>query len=69
MVLNFTDLGGGSGTVLVMLPYSGVAIGDGLKLTAGCDHVIQTCRTKFANEVNYGGFPWIPTRNPFDSGI
>ena len=69
MVLNFTDLGGGSGTVLVMLPYSGVAIGDALKLTAGCDHVIQTCRTKFANEVNYGGFPWIPTRNPFDSGI
>lgn len=69
MVLTFTDGGGGSGTITVMLPFSGVAIGDTLELTAGCDHVIGTCRTKFSNEVNYGGFPWIPTRNPFDAGI
>lgn len=69
MAQSFTDGGGGSGTVLVMLPFSDLAIGDALELTAGCDHVITTCRTKFANEINYGGFPWIPTRNPFDTGV
>jgi len=69
MVLTYVDNGGNSGSATVMLPFSGVSIGDSLRLTAGCDHVITTCRTKFANEINYGGFPWIPTRNPFDSGI
>lgn len=69
MVLTYTDLGGNSGQALILLPFFDVAIGDVLKLTAGCDHVISTCRLKFANEVNFGGFPWVPTRNPFDTGI
>jgi uncharacterized phage protein (TIGR02218 family) len=69
MVLAFTDLGGDSGTVKVLFPMSDLAIGNALEITAGCDHVITTCRTKFSNEVNYGGFPWIPTRNPFNTGI
>jgi uncharacterized phage protein (TIGR02218 family) len=31
----------------------------------GCDHTLATCRDKFNNHVNFGGFPWIPGRNPF----
>lgn len=30
----------------------------------GCDRTMTTCRDKFANLDNYGGFPWIPGRNP-----
>lgn len=31
----------------------------------GCDHRIATCATKFNNEENYGGQPYIPGNNPF----
>jgi uncharacterized phage protein (TIGR02218 family) len=35
-------------------------------LYPGCDHLKETCNTKFGNLDNFGGFPYIPTRNPFD---
>ena len=31
----------------------------------GCDHAMSTCINKFNNIDNFGGFPWIPTANPF----
>lgn len=33
-------------------------------LYPGCDHSYATCRDKFSNEDNYGGFDYIPTKNP-----
>lgn len=33
-------------------------------LYPGCDHSRATCRDKFDNKLNYGGFDWIPTKNP-----
>lgn len=32
---------------------------------AGCDHAKATCKNKFSNKLNYGGQPWLPTKNPF----
>lgn len=40
--------------------YGGVAI----KLYPGCNHGNSTCLAKFDNLDNYGGFPWIPSKNP-----
>lgn len=37
-----------------------VVIGDTLTVTAGCDRRFETCRTRFANAVNFRGFPHIP---------
>ncbi|MDC0737525.1 DUF2163 domain-containing protein [Cognatishimia sp. SS12] len=37
-----------------------VAPGDLLRLTAGCDKRFATCRDKFANLINFQGFPDIP---------
>jgi len=37
-----------------------VAVGDTLTVTAGCDRRFATCRQKFANAVNFRGFPHIP---------
>jgi uncharacterized phage protein (TIGR02218 family) len=37
-----------------------VAIGDTLEVTAGCDRRFATCQDKFANAVNFRGFPHIP---------
>lgn len=34
--------------------------GDRLRLTAGCDKRAATCRTKFANFLNFRGFPHLP---------
>ena len=31
-----------------------------VRLTAGCDRTFETCRLKFGNAVNFGGFPDIP---------
>ena len=37
-----------------------LAPGDRVRLTAGCDKRFATCRDKFANLVNFQGFPDIP---------
>lgn len=31
----------------------------------GCDHTRLTCQAKFNNENNYGGFPFVPLKNPY----
>jgi hypothetical protein len=30
----------------------------------GCDRTIQTCRERFYNDANYGGFTLLPLENP-----
>jgi len=34
--------------------------GDGFTVTAGCDKRFSTCRTRFANGLNFRGFPHMP---------
>ncbi len=38
----------------------GLAQGDTLRLTPGCDKRFETCREKFANGINFQGFPHLP---------
>lgn len=43
-----------------------VVAGDVVALTAGCNHSwAGDCATKFNNQKNFGGFPFIPLLNPF----
>lgn len=37
-----------------------LAVGDRLRLVAGCDKRAETCRAKFANFLNFRGFPHMP---------
>ena len=37
-----------------------IAPGDAFIVTAGCDKLFATCRDRFANVVNFRGFPHIP---------
>jgi uncharacterized phage protein (TIGR02218 family) len=37
-----------------------VAAADSFEVTAGCDKQFATCRDKFANQVNFRGFPHMP---------
>jgi len=54
----------------LLLPFdSSVQAGSAVKVFAGCDHSLETCHTKFSNAINYGGFPFVPSRNPFNTDI
>ena len=37
-----------------------IQIGDTFNISAGCDKLRCTCKFKFNNELNYGGFPLMP---------
>lgn len=48
------------------IPFQGIAGTDTVVIAPGCDHSIATCSGDFGNGLNYGGFPKLPTKNPFD---
>lgn len=52
--------------VTLNLPLTGISTGNEVKVAPGCDRRLTTCINKFNNVVNYGGFPYIPGKNPFD---
>lgn len=43
----------------------GATVGSAVSFTAGCPHSFAACQNKFNNMLNYGGFPYIPNKNPF----
>ena len=53
--------GGGRRTLTLWQPLgAAVQPGDLIRLVAGCDKQASTCRDKFANLINFQGFPHIP---------
>ncbi len=50
-------------TLIAPLPI--LAAGMSVELFAGCDHATATCQARFNNLAHYGGFPFIPGKNPF----
>ena len=62
-IINHVAAGGSPGTaqitLLVPMPFD-VQAGDTLNVVAGCDKTAATCIAKFANIVNFRGFPLIP---------
>jgi hypothetical protein len=60
------DLTAETVTLLNVIP--GLAPGDVVDILAGCDQLIGTCRTRFDNVVNFGGWPDMPVRNPWTGG-
>lgn len=45
---------------LWQLPPNKIEPGDSFEIFAGCDKRFETCKAKFANSVNFRGFPHIP---------
>lgn len=54
-----------AGTVTLSRPIQGLVGGQAFTVFPGCDHLKATCLAKFNNLDNFGGFPWIPSKNPF----
>ena len=61
-----TDHNNGAGTLTLNLSFAGIASGDSVTAYPGCDHTVDTCAGKFNNINNYGGFPFIPVKNPMN---
>lgn len=38
-------------------------------LYPGCDHTTTDCKNRFNNLLNYGGFPYLPSKNPFQGNV
>lgn len=53
-------------TITVLTPFEDLAAGETVTAYAGCDRSFAVCKDRFANTLNFGGFPWIPTKNPFN---
>ena len=43
-----------------------VGVSGGATIYPGCSRNRETCHERFNNILNFGGWPWIPLRNPFD---
>lgn len=55
------SVGNGATRLSLFLPMGDpIAVGDAFTVTAGCDKAFATCRDRFANAVNFGGFPHMP---------
>lgn len=54
--------------ITYVFPFHNIQAGDSVQLRAGCDHSFVTCGSKFSNQVNYGGFPYIGD-NPFEGQL
>lgn len=55
-------------TITILDPFYNLAAGASFSVVAGCSHDIAICDSKFSNELNYGGFPWIPSDDDITKG-
>ena len=58
------------GNVLTLnYPFKTLGVGDSVEIYYGCDRSDVTCRDKFSNIINFGGFNIIPNVNIFEEGL
>ncbi|MBQ3675664.1 MAG: phage BR0599 family protein, partial [Campylobacter sp.] len=55
--------------ITLMFPLKSLSTADLVYVYAGCDKTIKMCRDKFNNSINYGGFPFVPSKNPVTQGF
>jgi uncharacterized phage protein (TIGR02218 family) len=64
-IINNTALSAGSLTVTLSRdPTPFPAAGTTVAIYPGCDGAFATCSSKFSNQLNFGGHPFLPPSNP-----
>ena len=54
----------------LLLPFAEPVLNTNVEVFAGCDHIVTgDCANKFDNVIDFGGFGFVPNRNPFVSGL
>lgn len=43
--------------------------GQSLTIFVGCDHSVTMCHDRFRNVINFQGYPYVPSNNPFQTGL
>lgn len=61
-----TILSQAANVLTVTRPYRDMSVSDAVTVYAGCDRDVETCHRKFANVLNFRGFPVIPKDNPHE---
>lgn len=56
-------------SITLNYPFRELEDGDDVQIVAGCDRTVMTCRDKFSNVENFGGYPLIPILNVFEAGL
>lgn len=57
-------------TIKLLLPFNTDPTGLNVDIYAGCDHTAGVCASaKFSNLINFGGFPNVPKKNIFNTGL
>lgn len=57
-------------SLTLLLPFPVAVTGLSVEAYAGCNHDAEgDCSTKFNNVVEHGGFPFVPFKNPFATGL
>lgn len=59
------DVAGSDHVLSLSGPTEGLHLGDVVRAVLGCKHQMSDCKNIFNNLLNYGGQPYIPTKNPF----
>lgn len=44
----------------------GISVGMSIMVYPGCNRTMNVCQNRFANIANYGGFPHLPAKSPFN---
>jgi len=55
-------------TITILYPLQTLDENNIIKIYAGCDKKLSTCKNKFNNSPNFGGFPFIPKTNFYTEG-
>jgi uncharacterized phage protein (TIGR02218 family) len=58
-----------SDVLTLTLPFYSDVLSETIDVFAGCARDIGTCNTKFSNKDNFGGCPYVPTKNIFVTGL
>ena len=58
------DVQSSGNTLLLSGPVRGLAVGQQVTISLGCNHTMEDCRNLHNNIVNFGGQPYIPLKNP-----
>lgn len=54
------------GSVLTLSrPLSGITAGSAVTIFPGCNRTTENCNNRFSNLEQFGGFPFMPLKNPF----
>jgi len=64
-----TDVDGVPDRVRILQPFRELQVTDNVYVYAGCPRTRDFCFRKFDNALNHGGFPDIPTVNPFTTEL